>query len=1225
MRRRSCWSAAPAQTRLSAPLARPTAHSRAGLLGRARRDGRGRVANDSGPGDLPHRPSGCCWRSATCGDGRGTVDRDTEAHRGGAGRLPSPVRIALVSPYSYTYPGGVGRHVEALAQELLAPGHEVAPARPYDPDDRSRAATASRRAPAARPMPDYLIPLGRTRRPPVERRGVEPRVTPAAVAALGRELRRGGYDVVHVHEPNAPVVELVRGRGRAAAARRHVPHLLDERLRAHAATAGRRAAALQQASRADRRVGGRALDRRALLRRPLPDRPERRGPRGARPGRGRAVDQLRLLFVGRAEERKGLPVLLRAFEALREAGVDARLTVAGATREEVEPLPARRRGRRGAGRVTEDEKWRLLHEADLLCAPSLGGESFGMVLTEAFAAGTPVVVLGHRRLPRRGARRRRRVLVPPGEPAALGEALHALALDPERRARMAAAARERAERFALADGGRAGGRGLRGGHQRAALRAPRRATRSRSHGPPRRPRAAAPRAGSPRSSPSLGAGRRRAGRVARRGWPPAPPGRPGSDALALQRDRPGVDRRRAARRHARVGARRVRADVRLDADACRGVARGPPRRRCRTRGCADATPRGATMIGVLMSATLPARLGEPSRALIVARRLGRVRERLPVVLGTLVSQTLLNIVALVILGAVMFATVGVFQGNEDELVVATVATGLVLALVLVAPAAPAPRAAVAVRARCSNAATARGRDRPGRRASRSSGNPRLGRGRRSRSSTAWARPVARLLRAARGARPRRPRRDGRRGRGPVRGERHGRAARDAVEPRRLPGRVRGRALRLRRRPDGRVRLRDRPAGGGDRDGAGDGHARAPARGHDVEGHAPARHPRGTGRTCGPRSKRRPKRHQRQFPRSSALSFRDGADARKQTGVAARARARMRVLGAARCRPGGGASGQEHEPPDEAGDDPIANRGDRYVPKPPGHRRRCASGTARTSCRRAGTPTASTSTSRSTTASSSDRAALRIDRRWRSPSHQVAHIHHAHWFALDPGNERTTTPAATPMDLRQRRRGDQRGLQGALEPPSRTARCTASTSAPRGPQPMIYMLHNKTAETLDALGRPRRHLHARTSEQLNATGREHPTSRACSSAAPSTCRASRRRRTGPSTARGRQVAAPIEWTSTVDGTMIGTGGHVHPGGYRCSPRTRVRGEPVPRRRPRVRRHSPLELGRHQPPGAALRGLPDRGDAARRGAHRSTRATGSGSPASTRTRSTPGTRR
>jgi phosphatidylinositol alpha-mannosyltransferase len=92
------------------------------------------------------------------------------------------------------------------------------------------------------------------------------------------------------------------------------------------------------------------------------------------------------------------------------------------------------------------------------------------------------------------------------------------------------------------------------------------------------------------------------------------------------------------------------------------------------------------MIGVLMSATLPARLGEPSRALIVARRLGRVRERLPVVLGTIVSQTLLNIVALVILGSIMFATVGLFQGHESALVVATIVPVALIALVLSLPA-----------------------------------------------------------------------------------------------------------------------------------------------------------------------------------------------------------------------------------------------------------------------------------------------------------------------------------------------------------------------------------------------------------------------------------------------------------------------------------------------------------------------------------------------------------
>ena len=93
-----------------------------------------------------------------------------------------------------------------------------------------------------------------------------------------------------------------------------------------------------------------------------------------------------------------------------------------------------------------------------------------------------------------------------------------------------------------------------------------------------------------------------------------------------------------------------------------------------------------TSVGVLMSATLPARLGEPSRALIVARRLGRPREALPVVIGTLVSQTLLNVVALVILGIVMFSTVGLFAGREQALLWYAAAPFVVLMLVLVAPA-----------------------------------------------------------------------------------------------------------------------------------------------------------------------------------------------------------------------------------------------------------------------------------------------------------------------------------------------------------------------------------------------------------------------------------------------------------------------------------------------------------------------------------------------------------
>jgi phosphatidylinositol alpha-mannosyltransferase len=93
-----------------------------------------------------------------------------------------------------------------------------------------------------------------------------------------------------------------------------------------------------------------------------------------------------------------------------------------------------------------------------------------------------------------------------------------------------------------------------------------------------------------------------------------------------------------------------------------------------------------TMIGVLMSSTLPARLGEPSRALVVARRTGRPRDNLPVVLGTIVSQTLLNILALVILGAIMFSSVNIFSGHQNALLFAAIAPLAILVVVLIAPA-----------------------------------------------------------------------------------------------------------------------------------------------------------------------------------------------------------------------------------------------------------------------------------------------------------------------------------------------------------------------------------------------------------------------------------------------------------------------------------------------------------------------------------------------------------
>jgi phosphatidylinositol alpha-mannosyltransferase len=93
-----------------------------------------------------------------------------------------------------------------------------------------------------------------------------------------------------------------------------------------------------------------------------------------------------------------------------------------------------------------------------------------------------------------------------------------------------------------------------------------------------------------------------------------------------------------------------------------------------------------TFIGVLMSSTLPARLGEPSRALIVARRLGRARETLPVVLGTMVSQTLLNLLALIGIGAFVFSGIDPLDGRHGVLVAAAIAPALALLVALLAPA-----------------------------------------------------------------------------------------------------------------------------------------------------------------------------------------------------------------------------------------------------------------------------------------------------------------------------------------------------------------------------------------------------------------------------------------------------------------------------------------------------------------------------------------------------------
>jgi phosphatidylinositol alpha-mannosyltransferase len=105
------------------------------------------------------------------------------------------MRIALVSPYSWTYPGGVTRHIESLARELIARGHDVRVLAPYDPCDRLSARLHRGHWPEDRPMPAYLVPLGRTIGFPANGSVSNLAATPTNIIRARRALEEGGYDV----------------------------------------------------------------------------------------------------------------------------------------------------------------------------------------------------------------------------------------------------------------------------------------------------------------------------------------------------------------------------------------------------------------------------------------------------------------------------------------------------------------------------------------------------------------------------------------------------------------------------------------------------------------------------------------------------------------------------------------------------------------------------------------------------------------------------------------------------------------------------------------------------------------------------------------------------------------------------------------------------------------------------------------------------------------------
>ena len=292
------------------------------------------------------------------------------------------MRIGIVCPYSFEVPGGVQGHVRDLAEALIALGHTVSVLAPADEDA---------------PLPSYVVPAGRS--VPVRYNGSVARLAfgPVSAARVRRWLSAGEFDVLHVHEPFTPSLALLAvlsakdepivatfhtamTRSRAIAAASGILQLVLERITVRIAVSElARKVHVEHLSGGALEIPNGVSVARFAHAEPLPGWPGEAGAIG---------------FLGRfTEQRKGFPVLLEAFRLLAPSRPGLRLLVAGRgdPEELLETVPAEAAQRiTFLGMVDEPTKARMLRSVDIYVAPNLGGESFGMILTEAMAAGTAI-------------------------------------------------------------------------------------------------------------------------------------------------------------------------------------------------------------------------------------------------------------------------------------------------------------------------------------------------------------------------------------------------------------------------------------------------------------------------------------------------------------------------------------------------------------------------------------------------------------------------------------------------------------------------------------------------------------------------------------------------------------------------------------------------------------------------------------------------------------------
>jgi phosphatidyl-myo-inositol alpha-mannosyltransferase len=346
--------------------------------------------------------------------------------------MSTKLRIGIACPYSWDVPGGVQSHIRDLAEALIEVGHEVSVISPADDDT---------------PLPPYLTPAGRA--VPVPYNGSVARLSFGflSVSRVRRWIREGQFDLLHVHEPSVPSLSLLAcwvATGPIVA----TVHTAMPRSRVLLATypvlrtglekiSGRIAVSEAARNTLVEHIGGDAVvipngvaTRRFRKAEPLP----------GWPGEGGSIG-----FLGRMDEpRKGLSVLLKAFELLAPERPGLRLLIAGGSgdaEDQLQKVPVALRDRVVVlGAVSDEDKVRMLHSVDVFCSPNTGGESFGIVTAEAMAAGVPIVasdIDAFRQVLRNGEAGE---LFATGDSADLARAAARLLDDPARRAALSTAA-----------------------------------------------------------------------------------------------------------------------------------------------------------------------------------------------------------------------------------------------------------------------------------------------------------------------------------------------------------------------------------------------------------------------------------------------------------------------------------------------------------------------------------------------------------------------------------------------------------------------------------------------------------------------------------------------------------------------------------------------------------------------------------------------------------------